>query len=80
MKAVVICSTIGCGACNYCRAGYYAQCQNANPNGPDVFAILSAQLRGAGRVLAVDQIASRLEQARRRGAETVDFSAEDPVA
>lgn len=32
---VVICSTIGCGSCNYCRAGYYAQCQEANPNGPD---------------------------------------------
>jgi threonine dehydrogenase-like Zn-dependent dehydrogenase len=154
---VVICSTIGCGSCNYCRAGYYAQCQNANPNGPDagtsffggpemtgpfdglqaeraripyahvtcvklpdevsdddalmvsdifptawfgarlaevgkgdtvavfgcgpvgMFSILSAQLQGAGRVLAVDQIASRLEQARRLGAETVDFSAEDPV-
>ncbi|MBV9817852.1 MAG: glutathione-dependent formaldehyde dehydrogenase [Solirubrobacterales bacterium] len=154
---VVICSTIGCGSCNYCRAGYYAQCQNANPNGPDagtcffggpeatgpidglqaerarvpyahvtcvklpdevadddalllsdifptawfgarladvqtgdtvavlgsgvvgMFAILSAQLQGAGRVLAVDQIASRLEQARRLGAEVVDFSREDPV-
>jgi threonine dehydrogenase-like Zn-dependent dehydrogenase len=154
---VVICSTIGCGSCNYCRAGYYAQCQNANPNGPDagtsffggpemtgpfdglqaekaripyahvtcvklpdevsdddalmisdifptawfgarlaevgkgdtvavfgcgvvgMFSILSAQLQGAGRVLAVDQVASRLEQARRLGAETVDFSAEDPV-
>jgi len=32
---VVICSTIGCGYCSYCRAGYYAQCDNANPNGPD---------------------------------------------
>ena len=154
---VVICSTIGCGSCNYCRAGYYAQCNVANPNGPDagtcffggpeatgpvdglqaekaripfanvtcvklpdevadddailisdifstawfgarladvrdgdivavfgagivgLFAILSAQLQGAGRVFAVDQIPSRLEQARRLGAETVDFSREDPV-
>jgi len=32
---VVIPSTIGCGNCSYCRAGYYAQCDNANPNGPD---------------------------------------------
>lgn len=32
---VVICSTIGCGSCSYCRAGYFAQCLNANPNGPD---------------------------------------------
>ncbi|MBO0821801.1 MAG: glutathione-dependent formaldehyde dehydrogenase [Nocardiopsaceae bacterium] len=30
---VVIPSTIGCGSCVYCRAGYYAQCDNANPNG-----------------------------------------------
>ena len=154
---VVIPSTIGCGSCNYCRAGYYAQCMNANPNGPDagtaffggpeptgpfdglqaelaripyahvglvklpdevadddalllsdifptawfggrlaeitdgdtvavfgcgpvgLFSILSAQLQGAGRVLAVDQLPSRLEQARRLGAEVVDFSQEDPV-
>jgi threonine dehydrogenase-like Zn-dependent dehydrogenase len=154
---VVICSTIGCGSCSYCRAGYYAQCLVANPNGPEagtsffggpeatgpfdglqaeraripyahvtcvklpdevadddailvsdifptawfgarlaevgdgdtvavfgagpvgMFAIVSAQLQGAGRVLVVDQVASRLEQARRLGAETVDFSAEDPV-
>jgi threonine dehydrogenase-like Zn-dependent dehydrogenase len=27
---VVIPSTIGCGSCVYCRAGYYAQCDNAN--------------------------------------------------
>ncbi len=31
---VVIPSTIGCGSCSYCRAGYYAQCDRANPNGP----------------------------------------------
>ncbi len=30
---VVIPSTIACGYCAYCRAGYYAQCDNANPNG-----------------------------------------------
>jgi threonine dehydrogenase-like Zn-dependent dehydrogenase len=30
---VVIPSTIGCGYCSYCRAGYYAECDNANPNG-----------------------------------------------
>ena len=154
---VVICSTIGCGSCTYCRAGYYAQCLEANPNGPDagtsffggpemtgpfdglqaekaripyahvtcvklpdevadddailisdifptgwfgarladiktgdvvavfgcgpvgMFSILSAQLHGAGRVLAVDQVPSRLQQARRLGAEVIDFSREDPV-
>jgi threonine dehydrogenase-like Zn-dependent dehydrogenase len=31
---VVIGSTVGCGYCSYCRAGYFAQCDNANPNGP----------------------------------------------
>ncbi len=154
---VVICSTIGCGSCTYCRAGYYAQCLTANPNGPEAgtsffggpeatgpfdglqaerarvpyahvtcvklpdavgdddallisdifptawfgaklaeirsgdtvavfgcgpvgpFTILSAQLQGAGRVLAVDQVPSRLQQAKRLGAEVVDFSREDPV-
>lgn len=30
---VVIPSTIACGNCAYCRAGYYAQCDVANPNG-----------------------------------------------
>lgn len=31
---VIIPSTVGCGSCNYCRAGYYAQCNRANPGGP----------------------------------------------
>jgi threonine dehydrogenase-like Zn-dependent dehydrogenase len=31
---VVIGSTIACGNCAYCRAGFYSQCDNANPNGP----------------------------------------------
>jgi threonine dehydrogenase-like Zn-dependent dehydrogenase len=30
---VVIASTIACGACSYCRAGYTAQCDRANPMG-----------------------------------------------
>jgi threonine dehydrogenase-like Zn-dependent dehydrogenase len=30
---VVICSTISCGTCSYCRAGSTAQCDNANPGG-----------------------------------------------
>jgi len=154
---VVVCSTISCGACSYCRAGYYAQCDRANPNGsqagtaffggpeatgsfdglqaeraripfahtglvalPDevcdeqaillsdifptgyfgaelaevsngdtvvvfgagpvgVFAVLSARMLGAGRVICVDQHQDRLAMARRAGAETIDFSAEDPI-
>jgi threonine dehydrogenase-like Zn-dependent dehydrogenase len=30
---VIIPSTIACGVCSYCRAGYYAQCDLANPGG-----------------------------------------------
>ncbi len=33
-ERVVVCPTIACGYCSYCRAGYYSQCDNANPNGP----------------------------------------------
>lgn len=154
---VVVPSTIACGYCAYCRAGYYAQCDHANPNGPlagtaffggpkssgpfqglqaekaripfahvglvklpaevsddqalllaDIFptayfgaelaeikpgdtvavfgcgpvgqfVIASARLLGAGRILAVDTVPSRLEMARAQGAEVIDFNAEDPV-
>src|SRR6478735_448842 len=31
---VIIPATIACGYCSYCRAGYYSQCDNANPGGP----------------------------------------------
>jgi threonine dehydrogenase-like Zn-dependent dehydrogenase len=30
---VVVPSTVACGTCSYCRAGYHAQCDNANPGG-----------------------------------------------
>jgi threonine dehydrogenase-like Zn-dependent dehydrogenase len=30
---VLIPSTIACGNCSYCRAGYFSQCDVANPNG-----------------------------------------------
>ena len=154
---VVIPSTIACGNCSYCRAGYFAQCDRANPNGPDAgtpfyggpadsgpfdglqaeraripfayvnlvklpddidddqaillsdifptawfgaelaeitpgdtvcvfgcgpvgqLCIASALFKCAGRVLAVDSVVSRLELARAQGAETIDFSKEDPV-
>jgi threonine dehydrogenase-like Zn-dependent dehydrogenase len=32
---VVLPSTIACGNCVYCRAGYFAMCDNSNPEGPD---------------------------------------------
>ncbi|MDQ3356295.1 MAG: alcohol dehydrogenase catalytic domain-containing protein, partial [Actinomycetota bacterium] len=34
---VVIGSTIGCGFCSYCRAGYYAQCDTTEPAGGTAF-------------------------------------------
>lgn len=154
---VLIPSTISCGFCSYCRSGYTAQCDTANPNGaaagtaffggpkmtgpfqglqaqyartplahaslmrlPDEidddraillsdifptgyfgaqlaglrtgdtvavfgagpvgqFAIASAKLMGAGRVIAADRIASRLDMARAQGAEVINFDEEDPV-
>ncbi len=41
------------------------------------FAIRSAFLLGAERVIAIDQIPSRLRMAEKAGAETIDFSKED---
>jgi threonine dehydrogenase-like Zn-dependent dehydrogenase len=43
------------------------------------FAIASAMLLGAGRVLAIDHHPSRLEMAREQGAEVINFDKEDPV-
>jgi threonine dehydrogenase-like Zn-dependent dehydrogenase len=155
---VVIMSTIACGYCSYCRAGYYSQCDNSNPNGKHAgtaffggpqqtgpfnglqaekaripfanvgmiklpsdindnqaimvsdifptgyfgadmaeihpgdtvavfgcgpvgqFAIAGAKILGAGRILAVDHIPSRLDMARAQGAEVINFESEDPVS
>lgn len=154
---VLIPSTLGCGYCSYCRAGYFSQCDVAAEElgaegtvffgGPkeagglnglqaefarvpfansslvklpdDVsdeqailisdifptgymgaemaeikpgntvaifgcgpvgqFAIASAKLMRAGRIIAVDTVPSRLEMARAQGAEAIDYNAEDPV-
>jgi threonine dehydrogenase-like Zn-dependent dehydrogenase len=35
---VVIPSTIACGSCSYCRAGWYSKCDNANPKDKEVTA------------------------------------------
>ncbi len=45
---VVIPSTIGCGYCSYCRDGYYAQCDNANPNGPSAGTAFFGGPQGSG--------------------------------
>ena len=44
-----------------------------------LFAIVSAYMMGAGRVIAVDKVSSRLDMAKSQGAETIDFNQEDPV-
>ena len=59
------------------RAGDIVAVFGCGPVGQ--FAILSAKLPGAGRVLAVDGVEDRLEIARRQGAEVIDFNREDPV-
>jgi threonine dehydrogenase-like Zn-dependent dehydrogenase len=33
-ERVVVPSSIACGYCSYCRAGYHSQCDHANPHGP----------------------------------------------
>jgi len=43
------------------------------------FAIASAKLMGAGRVVAIDTVPDRLNMARDQQAETIDFNQEDPV-
>lgn len=43
------------------------------------FAIASAFQMGAGRVIAVDRLADRLDSAQLLGAEVINFDAEDPV-
>lgn len=154
---VLIPSTIGCGYCSYCRAGYFAQCDVAPKElgaqgtvffgGPEEagglnglqaefarvpfanttlvklpddvtdeqaillsdifptgymgaemaeicpgntvavfgcgpvgqFAIASAKMMRAGRILAIDTVPSRLAMARDQGAEAIDYNEEDPV-
>ncbi len=44
------------------------------------FAIASAKLMGAGRVLAIDALPDRLDMARAQGAEVINFNEEDPIA
>jgi len=57
------------------RAGDVVAVWGAGPVGQ--FAIRSAFLLGASRVIAIDRIASRLDMAVAGGAETIDFMQED---
>ena len=45
---VVVPSTVGCGACNYCRGGYHSQCDVANPNGPQAGTVFFGGPEAAG--------------------------------
>ncbi|MEE1927415.1 zinc-dependent alcohol dehydrogenase [Streptomyces sp. TRM 70351] len=45
---VVVPSTVACGVCSYCRAGYYAQCDNANPGGPQAGTVFFGGPEAAG--------------------------------
>jgi len=45
---VVVPSTVGCGSCVYCRAGYHSQCDVANPNGPSAGTVFFGGPEAAG--------------------------------
>jgi threonine dehydrogenase-like Zn-dependent dehydrogenase len=45
---VVVPSTVGCGSCTYCRAGYHSQCNVANPNGPSAGTVFFGGPESAG--------------------------------
>ncbi|MEJ7707328.1 MAG: alcohol dehydrogenase catalytic domain-containing protein [Nocardioidaceae bacterium] len=45
---VVVPSTIGCGTCSYCRAGYCSQCDVANPGGKTAGTAFFGGPRAAG--------------------------------
>jgi threonine dehydrogenase-like Zn-dependent dehydrogenase len=45
---VVVPSTVNCGNCFYCRAGYTAQCDDANPNGPTAGTVFYGGPEAAG--------------------------------
>ena len=47
---VVVCSTMSCGHCAYCRSGYFAQCDVANPNGPQAGTSFFGGPEGTGPV------------------------------
>jgi threonine dehydrogenase-like Zn-dependent dehydrogenase len=45
---IVVPSTVGCGSCVYCRAGYHSQCNVANPNGPSAGTVFFGGPEAAG--------------------------------
>jgi threonine dehydrogenase-like Zn-dependent dehydrogenase len=45
---VIIPSTVACGYCEQCRKGFYAQCNVANPNGPEAGTAFFGGPEGSG--------------------------------
>ena len=56
-----------------------ANCRVLGAGPVGVFAVTSAFLQGADRVICVDRHGDRLDMAREQGAETVNFDEEDPI-
>lgn len=44
-QRVIIPSTVGCGHCQFCNNGFFAQCDNANPMGKRAGTVFSADRR-----------------------------------
>jgi threonine dehydrogenase-like Zn-dependent dehydrogenase len=57
---VVIPSSISCGNCSYCRAGYYAQCDTANPNGPQAGTAFFGGPQDAGAIQGLQAETARV--------------------
>ncbi|HLS76161.1 MAG TPA: alcohol dehydrogenase catalytic domain-containing protein [Nocardia sp.] len=60
---VVVCSTISCGHCSYCRSGYTAQCDTANPNGPQAGTSFFGGPEATGPVQGLQAEAARIPHA-----------------
>jgi S-(hydroxymethyl)glutathione dehydrogenase/alcohol dehydrogenase len=73
----------------FCTGYFGADMANVQP-GDDVavfgagpvgyFAVVSAFLRGAARVFAIDHWPARLDKAKKAGAEPINFDQEDPIS
>jgi threonine dehydrogenase-like Zn-dependent dehydrogenase len=69
---VIVCSTISCGVCGFCRAGNTAQCDMANPNGPQAG---TSFFGGPATTVPVDGLQAEYA----RIPEVINFDQEDPV-
>src|ERR1700712_3567214 len=56
----VVCSTIGCGVCAFCREGYYSQCETANPNGPEAGSVFFGGPKDSGPIQGLQAEKARI--------------------